>query len=467
MGGPPRRRQRSRPLLLSGLTSAGHALETVDTPGEARGAGGRSSGPSADPLAGQPRAPPKRRRCGRCEGCLRDECGECASCLAKGGSRKKRRQCSARICTGGASGPAATHPASDDDPPESDGVLGAPGPALGQSLLVASAINQAPCPLCSSVDVERMGSGGEYTAANGGTELYDRYRCRGCSKEWNGIPPNRPRDRRPLPQASRACPECGKTFRRSQSLNDHMRRKHPTDAQAASYFLCQKCHEPFRTKAYCRDHQRLCTKTGDLIVCAVCGLAFHVAHHWTQHKAQTGHRGHTMRAADGAVVACGDDATATAVTLDDGVRFGLVRRLRCGEPPPLLFAEVVCAYRMSEEHLEVQVLGREQVARAAREGQEEEEEERVGWQRAHGSGAGGPSGDDDEEEEWDDSDEELYDATPDGPLRLPIVAGSPGWLQPGGAERQPENQQVLMEQDQAGLGEAVQVTAEELADEFF
>eukprot|EP00962_Isochrysis_galbana_P025970 scaffold8019_cov133-Isochrysis_galbana.AAC.2 len=249
-----------------------------------------------------------------------------------------------------------------------------------------------------------------------------------------------------------------------------MRRKHPTDAQTASYFFCHKCHEPFRTKAYCRDHQRLCTKTGDLIVCAVCGLAFHVAHHWTQHKAQTGHRGHTMRAPDGAVVACGDDATATAVTLDDGVRFGLVRRLRCGEPPPLLFAEVVCAYRMTEEQLELQELGREQVARAAPEGQEEEEEERVGWQRTHGSGAGGPSGDDDEEEEeWDDSDEELYDATPDGPLRLPIVAGSPGWLQPGGAERQPENQQVLMERlmerDQAGLGEAVQVTAEELADE--
>ena len=43
----------------------------------------------------------KRRRCGECEGCLRDECGECVQCLDKpkyGGNNIKKGACIERAC---------------------------------------------------------------------------------------------------------------------------------------------------------------------------------------------------------------------------------------------------------------------------------------------------------------------------------------------------------------------------------
>jgi hypothetical protein len=351
---------------------------------------------------------------------------------------------------------------------------GAPDLAPAQPLLVASAFNLNPCPFCSSEDVESLGCGKEYSAANGGTEFYERYRCRACCKEWDGVPPNRLRDRRPPAKVAgrKVCPECGQTFNRPQSLTDHMRRKHPTEAEAGSFFLCQKCHEPFRTRAYCRDHQRLCTKTGDVIVCDVCGLLFSVTHHWTQHKAQTGHRGHTMRGPDGARVNGGEEVV--AATVDDGVHLALVRRFRCGEPQPILFAEVVCAYSLSDEAWGAEVAGADLAARGS---EIEPEGEPARWQAP--SETGGPSGD--EDEEWDDSDDELYDATPDGPFRsagiMPLgSAGNPlqsagvpplGWAHPGGGEFNVDGMQPHVELGQPDLGEAVQVSAEELADEFF
>jgi len=43
----------------------------------------------------------KTRRCGECEGCMRDDCGQCAACADKprfGGRGTKKKACVARIC---------------------------------------------------------------------------------------------------------------------------------------------------------------------------------------------------------------------------------------------------------------------------------------------------------------------------------------------------------------------------------
>jgi hypothetical protein len=43
----------------------------------------------------------KNRRCGECEGCMRDDCGQCVACADKprfGGKGTKKKACTARIC---------------------------------------------------------------------------------------------------------------------------------------------------------------------------------------------------------------------------------------------------------------------------------------------------------------------------------------------------------------------------------
>ena len=43
----------------------------------------------------------KTRRCGECEGCMRDDCGQCAACVDKprfGGRGSKKKACVARAC---------------------------------------------------------------------------------------------------------------------------------------------------------------------------------------------------------------------------------------------------------------------------------------------------------------------------------------------------------------------------------
>ncbi len=43
----------------------------------------------------------KTRRCGECEGCMRDDCGQCVACLDKprfGGKGTKKRACVERLC---------------------------------------------------------------------------------------------------------------------------------------------------------------------------------------------------------------------------------------------------------------------------------------------------------------------------------------------------------------------------------
>ena len=43
----------------------------------------------------------KSRRCGECEGCMRDDCGTCVACMDKprfGGRGSKKKACLARTC---------------------------------------------------------------------------------------------------------------------------------------------------------------------------------------------------------------------------------------------------------------------------------------------------------------------------------------------------------------------------------
>ena len=67
-----------------------------------------SSGGSTTPKArntnyvyGSGKNSSKSRRCGECEGCMKDDCGECLACLDKpkfGGKGTKKRACQARVC---------------------------------------------------------------------------------------------------------------------------------------------------------------------------------------------------------------------------------------------------------------------------------------------------------------------------------------------------------------------------------
>ena len=61
----------------------------------------RSKPRNTNYVYGSGRHSSKSRRCGECEGCMKDDCGDCAACRDKprfGGKGTKKRACVARVC---------------------------------------------------------------------------------------------------------------------------------------------------------------------------------------------------------------------------------------------------------------------------------------------------------------------------------------------------------------------------------
>lgn len=317
-----------------------------------------------------------------------------------------------------------------------------------------------------------MGSGGKYLAVNGSFEHFARYQCRTCSHLWSDVPPNRPMGRRPasgmdtLP-ATNICEVCGQTFRRVQSLRDHCKRHHPTASDAAMNFLCSKCGLSFKTRAYCRDHQRLCTRTGDEIVCRVCNNYFQSVNRWKIHVSLTGHKGHYMHNRNGNVTSGiapnplnGSSTSRLASVLvhttptdsPHNLPLGIVGRLAPGECIPSYFAEVLCAYRIGDDD----EIMRDEYNRAHSVAEKEDEVREGRW--------AGAANELDDEDSWSDSDDDFCDATQDGQDLLHETAGVTSWSHAPPLATQEEPQLS----GPAPLStDTIDVPEDEMAEEFF